>query len=733
MAGGHGGFRPGAGRKPAVVSAAKKAITQDSALRQASGMGTGVQLSRAMTTSTLAATKTESGQVTVSKGKFQDAFVNYGHNLGIGANNVLNSSTASFAPLTRIRVLLEWMYRGQFVCKNAVDVPADDMTRQGVTIKGKIKPTDIEKIETRATQMGLWDRIKSTIKWSRLYGGCCAYMIIDGQRPETELRIETVGKGQFKGLLVLDRWMIDPSLEMLVTDTSSPSLGLPMFYRVTADAPALPRMKIHHSRIIRLQGNELPYWQALQENLWGLSVLETIQDRIQAFDLGSTGAAQLIDKSFIRTFKVQGLKELIGSNDPAYQGLQNYVEVMRSYQGIEGITLMDTNDEYEGHEHGSFSGLADIITEFRQQLSGALGIPQTKLFGTSPAGMNATGESDIRNYYDMIKARQVSELLYGVTLIYRMIAQSEGIKVGDDFGIEFKPLWQPTEVEKAEIASKNTETILKAEEAGTVSTQTALKELKQQSTVTGVWTNISEEDIKSAADIPLPAADLEAGGIPGDVPGEAQAKAAAPAPAVKKAPDGGKSGGKKPAATEGKSGGKKSTDSDPHLSMFGPGNPLTAQMPPGVRPGADVTTDGAPGPTHMEFHGLPLHVENQKGSTRHSRDPENPWQAIMAADYGYIVGTGSAEGPDEGMDCFLGPDHSSDAVFIINQRDLATGEFDEHKVMLGFSSPARAISAYVSSYSDLQGMERIMGVETTTIEGLKSWLASGNLTVQTGL
>ena len=722
MAGGHGGYRPGAGRKPAVVSAAKKAITQDSELRQASGMGTGVQLSRAMSAPMLSTSQSQSGQVTVSKGKFSDAFVNYGHNLGIGANNVLNSSTASFAPLTRIRVLLEWMYRGQFVCKNAVDVPADDMTRQGVTIKGRIKPTDIEKIETRATAMGLWDRIKSTIKWSRLYGGCCAYMIIDGQRPETELRIETVGKGQFKGLLVLDRWMIDPSLEMLVTDTSSPSLGLPMYYRVTADAPALPRMKIHHSRIIRLQGGELPYWQALQENLWGLSVLETIQDRIQAFDLGSTGAAQLIDKSFIRTFKVQGLKELIGSNDPAYQGLQNYVEVMRSYQGIEGITLMDTNDEYEGHEHGSFSGLADIITEFRQQLSGALGIPQTKLFGTSPAGMNATGESDIRNYYDMIKARQVSELLYGVTTIYRMIAQSEGIKIGDDFGIEFKPLWQPTEVEKAEIASKNTETILKAEEAGTVSTQTALKELKQQSTVTGIWTNISEEDIKSAADIPLPAADLEAGGLPGDVPGAAQAAAAAPKPPAKKAPDGGKSKPK-----------PKTKDSDPHLSMFGPGNPLLAQMPPGVRPGADVTTDGAAGPTHLDFHGLPLHVENEKGTTRHSRDRENPWQAIMAADYGYIVGTGSAEGEHEGMDIFLGPDRDSDAVFIINQKDLDTDEFDEHKVMLGFSSPSHAISAYVYSYSDLRGMERIMGVNYTTIAGLKSWLADGDLTVQAGL
>jgi phage-related protein (TIGR01555 family) len=707
MAGGHGGARPGAGRKPNVLKAKQRAMTQDAELRQRAGYDANTPLSRAMNETRMVATTTESGMVTASTGKFQDAFVNYQHNLGIGANNILNSSTSSFAPLTRIRVELEWMYRGQFVCKNAVDVVADDMTREGVTLKGEIDPKDMMLIENAATQLAIWDRANETIKWSRLYGGCVAFMLIDGQDPSTPLNMDRVGKGQFKGLKVLDRWMIDPSLEDLVTDMSSPQLGLPKFYRITADAPALPRLKIHHSRVIRLSGNKLPYWQALQENLWGLSVLETIQDRIQAFDLGSTGAAQLIDKSFILTFKVKGLRSLIGSNNPAYEGLQKYVEVMRAYQGIEGMTLMDSEDEYEGHEHGSFSGLAEIIEEFRQQLSGALGIPQTKLFGTSPAGMNATGESDIRNYYDMIRARQVADLLVGMTMIYRMIAQSLGIKLKPDFGLEFKPLWQPTETEKSEIASRTTDSILKAEESGIISTQTAAKELKQLSHTTGVFTNITQDDIDSAADVPVPMAELEA-----------QAAGTPPAPEPNKpAPDGGKT---KP---------KKTADGEVRpISMYGETNMYEpGRMPSGVRPGVDLTGDGAPGPRHLDFHGLPLHVENQKGTTRRSRDPLNPWQAIMAADYGYIVGTGSAEGEHEGMDCFVGPDRDSDEVFVINQRDLGTSEFDEHKVMLGFPSQNAAISAYVSSYSDLRGMDRIMSIRECHIDQLKRWLETGDL------
>jgi uncharacterized protein len=651
MASGHGGKREGAGRpRVGVTGASRAAIKADTKDRRSTGLSA-------------------VAQVTATSGKFKDSFVNYSHNLGLGAANILSSSTSSFAPLTRIRVLLEWMYRGQFVCKNAVDVVANDMTRQGVDIKGSIKPEQMASIEQAIVNKGIWNKIRSTIKWSRLYGGCLAMLLIDGQRPDTPLRLETVGRDQFKGLLVLDRWMVEPSLELLVTDIASPSLGLPMYYRVTADAPALPRMKIHHSRIIRLAGCELPYWQSLQENLWGLSVLETIQDRIQAFDLGSTGAAQLINKSFIRTFKVEGLKELIGSNSQAYQGLLKYVELMRAFQGIEGITLMDLKDEYQGHEHGSFSGLSEIITEFRQQLSGALKIPQTKLFGTSPAGMNATGESDIRNYYDMIHGEQEAELLVPATVIYRCEAQSQGIKLPSDFGITFKPLWQPTETEKADVATKITTAVLQAEEQGIISPQTALLELKQQAGQTGVFSNITQDDIESAADAPVPPEALDMGG---------------------QEPEGGE-----------------------------------APPKPGKPPKKPPTKDAAG--KNVMYEGMPLHIENEKGTTRKSRDPSNPWQAIMAADYGYIIGTGSAEGPREGMDIFLYENPNFDKVYVINQRDLVTGGFDEHKVMLGFPSENAAKSAYISSYSDLQGCDRIMSCVECTVPILAAWLIEGDM------
>lgn len=707
-----GGYRPGAGRKRAdgtgaptnvgVTQIARDARATDQQTREAVGADAFKPLAQIH-----------------ADGKFSnnDSYANFPHRLGQGAQNILTSSTSTFNPITRIRVVLEWMYRGQFVCKNAVDVIPEDMTRQGVIITGPMKPKDIRKMESTALALNLWGSVRSVAKWARLYGGCLGFIVIAGQDPSTPLRLETVGKDQFKGIFPLDRWMVDPSLELLVTDFASPQLGKPMFYRVTADAPALPRMKIHYTRVIRMLGNELPYWQSIQENLWGLSVYETIQDRINAFDIGSIGAAQLIDKSFIRTYKIKGLRELLGSNEVASNVVRHYLEEVRALQGIESVTLMDSDDEYEAHQHAAFSGLAEILEEFRQQLSGALQMPQTKLFGTSPAGMNATGESDMRNYYDMIKARQITDLLYPMTIVYQLMAQSLGIKWTDEMGITFKPLWQPTEKEKAEIAKIITDTVLSAEEKGTVSTKTAMMELKQQSTETGVWTNITEEDIEAAADIPVPAAGIVMPGMEDEppVPGGPPKK-----PAPKKTRDSAWSGSA--GATEQRHG---ITYSEPGY----PPNVLPKMdiMPSGVMPGARPFDDSNRGPLTCEFHGLKLHIENQQGTTRHSKDPQNPWQAIMAADYGYVIGTGSAEGPDEGMDVFLGPDRSNDNVFIINQKDLRTGFFDEHKVMLGFSSQARACAAYVSSYSDLQGVERIMSVHRCTMNEFKQWLATGHL------
>lgn len=429
-----------------------------------------------------------------------DSFVNFAHKLGIGADNPLSSGSYGFNPITRNRTLLEWIHRGSWLGGVAVDLVADDMTRSGIQVLSEIAPDDLQDMERCATALNVWGALNETIQWGRLYGGAIAVALIDGHDLRQPLRLEAVGKGQFRGLLPLDRWMIEPSLEDLVTELG-PHLGLPKYYRVQANAPALRGQAIHHSRVVlRHEGIRVPYQQRLTENLWGISVLERLYDRMIAFDSATTGTAQLVYKSYLRTLKVAELRQIVAQGGAAMEGLVKYVDMMRRFQGIEGITMVDAEDEFQADTHGAFSGLDDVLHQLGQQLSGALQIPLVRLFGQSPAGLNATGESDLRTYYDHIQQQQQKTMHTGVTLTYKLIGASEGIRLEDDFNLAFRSLWQLTDEEKATIGKQNAETVSAAFDALLIGRQTALRELRQQSRVSGLFTNITEEMINEADD-----------------------------------------------------------------------------------------------------------------------------------------------------------------------------------------------------------------------------------------
>lgn len=434
-----------------------------------------------------------------------DSFQNFSAKLGLGTDNISSGGTYGFAPITRERTLLEWVHRGSWIAGLAVDLIPDDMTRAGVEIKGHTEPTDIEEIEELATSLNIWGSLRDNGAWGRLYGGSVAVMMIKGQDYSTPLRIESIGKGQFKGLLVLDRWMVETSMEDLVTE-EGPEMGLPKFYRVTANAPGLRGMRIHHSRCFRAEGNRLPYWQRTTENLWSQSIIERVYDRLVAFDSATTGAAQLVYKSYLRTYSIDGLREAAMEGGDAMDGIVSQVNFMAKFQSVEGITLLDIKDKFEQMQHGAFSGLAEILVHFGQQISGAIQVPLVRLFGQSPVGLNSSGESDIRTYYDNINNLQNKTMKVPVTLIYRAMAQSLGIKLKKGFGIKFRPLWQLQEGEKADIAEKVGRTVGAYVTDGLMSAKTGMMEIQQSASITGIGSNITKEDIAAASDIlpPVP-------------------------------------------------------------------------------------------------------------------------------------------------------------------------------------------------------------------------------------
>jgi phage-related protein (TIGR01555 family) len=440
----------------------------------------------------------------------RDSFQNTAANLGYGTNNLTSASTYGFNPISRTHTKLEWMYRGSWLVRKIVDCPANDMTRAGIDFGGTVDPKRVETLTKDWKQMGIWNKYNLGLKWGRLYGGAVSVLMINGQDLSTPLRPEAIGRGDFKGLLVLDRWMLTASVDEFVTDFG-PEFGMPKYYTTIAGG-SIPSMKIHHSRVLRHEGDDVPYWQRIAENGWTVSVVEQCFDRMIAFDSASTGAAQLVYKAHLRTYKVPGLRDMIGAGGPLYQAFLDNMTLIRQAQTNEGLTIIDGDDSIEYHTNSAFSGLSDALIQFGQQLSGASGIPLVILFGQSPSGMNSTGESDIRNYYDRISSDQHAHM---EMQIYKIAVVSYWSRYGEappaEFGFTFNPLWQQTESERANDASTIANAVTAVFDSGIIDQATAMEELKQSSHTTGIFSNITDEDIAEARANPPPPPDFPPG------------------------------------------------------------------------------------------------------------------------------------------------------------------------------------------------------------------------------
>jgi phage-related protein (TIGR01555 family) len=432
---------------------------------------------------------------------FENAQAQLGVSYGQSPTNLLSGSTYNYSPITRNRLLLENAYRSSWLVRRAIDTPAEDMTREGIDFDTTAPPDIVDACQQFWQEWGLWQQLHSGISWGRLYGGAIVVPIIEGQDLSTRLYPVTVRQDQFKGVLILDRWMCQPALTDLV-ETPGWDFGLPRYYDVYGSSPTKPNARIHHSRVIRFEGDPLPYWQRQAENLWSASVLESPYDRFLAYDSTSLGAAQLVYKAHLRTMKVKGLRNIIAQGGKMMEGLTAQMNFVRYMQSIEGMALIDQDDELESSQY-SFGGLSDIMLQFGQQISGSLGIPLVRLFGQSPTGLNSSGESDLSNYYDHIKSLQERVMRRGISLLVDLTIRSvTGLPPPKGTTFKFTNLWQIEENEKQQNAQLSTQTVLSVYEAGLISAQVALKELRQQSKATGVWSNITDEDIAAADQVP---------------------------------------------------------------------------------------------------------------------------------------------------------------------------------------------------------------------------------------
>lgn len=431
----------------------------------------------------------------------QDAFSNPVFRLGYGTQAPIEATQYPLTRMTDNYALLNALYRGNWVVQNVVDTIPADMLRAWFTLGGDVPPERMDALDRAMRRTQIRERLKKGLCWGRLYGGAAGLLLIRGQEDLSEpLDLSTILPGAFHGLYILDRWSgITPDME-LVSDPADPDLDLPAWYSVT-NAQGQTVARVHHSRVIRFIGRQLPFLEAAAELYWGESEIEAIYDDLRKHDNVSHNMANLTFRANMDYRKVKNLEQMLSVGGTAQQ--KRFWDAMQAQSVIRSnfaLQLVDMDDEIHNTQF-TFTGLKDVYDAMCLDLCGASHIPATKLFGRSPAGLNATGESDLQNYNDYIDGLRESVLRPILERLLPVLQMSAWGEVPDDVDIIFPPLSTPTAAELSKIAKEKTETVLAVFQAGLIDKGTALQELKKQAGETGLFDSIADEKIAAGAGV----------------------------------------------------------------------------------------------------------------------------------------------------------------------------------------------------------------------------------------
>ncbi len=429
--------------------------------------------------------------------KALDSYTNPLARLGLNQPNVSEAADYVMTRRTQDYNLMNTLYRDNWIARRLIDVVPEDMMKNGYKITSQIKPEAIAKLEKLERKVQLRKRILSGLKWGRLYGGAIGVIIIAGQEDmlSEPLDYDTIMPGSFKGIVILDRWSGAQAGSEIVNDINDPDFGLPAYYDTYGKTNAV---RVHHSRVVRFTGRDLPFIEEQMEMYWGASELEHVFDEIKKRDNTSWNIAQLVFMANLRVLKMEGMEGLLGSmNTKAQEALANVIAAQNQMMNNNSLQILGGKDDFQTHQY-TFAGLSDVYESFMMDIAGAAEIPVTKLFGRSPAGMNATGESDMQNYYDSIEEKQEAYLRPIYDRLLPIMCMSEFGAVPDDLDYEFKPIRRLSDEQRVDLTSKHTSAIIEAYNAGLISQQIALKELQQMKETTGTWSNITDDDIAKA-------------------------------------------------------------------------------------------------------------------------------------------------------------------------------------------------------------------------------------------
>lgn len=388
---------------------------------------------------------------------------------------------------------LENMYFQDWIAGKIIDIPVEDMVREWRTFKApEIEDEQLKKITDLEDELNVKSNFADAMKWSRLYGGSIILLGLDQRLGEISepIKIEDIKEGDLKYIHVLDRWDVTV-MDINNTDPMQANYRLPNYYGIYG----VNTNKIHHSRVIRFDGLSLPYRLKRQNQYWGGSILIRIYEAILNSALTTNSTASLVHEAKVDIVQIVDLMRHLASKEGETALINRFLlaDILKSNANT---LLLDANETHD-RKQITFTGLADLVTRFLNIVAAASDIPATRLLGQSAQGLNATGEGDLKNYYDMISSKQTSNLYPQLKTFDQVLVRSAIGEYPEDLTSEFNPLWQLSDTEKATIEYQNAQRDQIYIDKGAITADVVTKQLKKDN----VYDNITDDLIDAVIEL----------------------------------------------------------------------------------------------------------------------------------------------------------------------------------------------------------------------------------------
>lgn len=386
---------------------------------------------------------------------------------------------------------LEAAYTSSTWFAKIVDIPAEDATREWRTWSAD--QADSLAIFETEKRLSAAHVVREALVYARLYGGSVIVPVGlpgDGAEP---FDVRRLPKNALQALVAVPKPMVTAAPNM-ITDPLNPYFGRPEKYEIGG-------VTFHPSRIIHFNGKRRPSFLTSRDP-WGFSVYVSLMDALRQSEMAPSVVAQLMQESKLDVIRIEDFMAQIA--DPEFEKLfmKRWQLVMQG-KSIANATILDKNDEWE-QKQISFAGLPEVITTFLTILAGACDIPVTRLLGTSAKGLNATGEGDLRNYYDNVRARQRLDLTPTLRPLDNMLLWSALGRDPGSISHDWVPLYQMSAKEIADIEKAYAETNASLVNAGNVDPVALGKAMEQRMIESGAWPGFEQarEESEWSLDIP---------------------------------------------------------------------------------------------------------------------------------------------------------------------------------------------------------------------------------------